>query len=312
MLIDFQIVAVLFVHAMLSSRIVRNLLALSVVCHLPKSTICLIKSKSRKSLHLQCPSNSTLDFVNFVSKSFNTMPAVNPLKFLGQEEAQAIDNELFSEYAFSVDQLMELAGLSCAHAVARSYPITAHNHNSNVLVLCGPGNNGGDGLVCARHLSLFGYTPSILYPKRTNRLLYNNLVTQCEKMGIEFIEEMPHEDDIEATYRCIVDAIFGFSFNSGSGVRAPFDTIMATLSQLDETPICSIDIPSGWDVENGDPNGKYFKPDMLISLTAPKRCAAFFQGRFHYLGGRFVPKALEEKYQLNLPKYPGTDCIIPL
>jgi len=295
---------------MLSGKLVRKLLTLSVVCHLPQSTLC--SAKLEKNLQLQCKNNSTSAFWKFEKYNLATMPAVNPLKFLGQEEAQAIDNELFTEYAFSVDQLMELAGLSCAHAVSRSYPLTPHQSNGNVLVICGPGNNGGDGLVCARHLSLFGYTPSILYPKRTNRPLYNNLVTQCEKMGIEFIKEIPNEDDIEATYRCIVDAIFGFSFKSGSGIRAPFHTIMDTLSQLDETPICSIDIPSGWDVESGDVEDKYFKPDMLISLTAPKRCAALFQGRFHYLGGRFVPKALEEKYQLNLPKYPGTDCIIQL
>ncbi|XP_026573481.1 NAD(P)H-hydrate epimerase-like [Pseudonaja textilis] len=41
------------------------------------------------------------------------------LKFLGQKEAQAIDQELFQEYGFSVDQLMELAGLSCATAIAK-------------------------------------------------------------------------------------------------------------------------------------------------------------------------------------------------
>lgn len=41
------------------------------------------------------------------------------IKYLGQEEAQHIDEELFSEYGFSVDQLMELAGLSCATAIAR-------------------------------------------------------------------------------------------------------------------------------------------------------------------------------------------------
>ena len=43
---------------------------------------------------------------------------------------------------------------------------------------------------------------------------------------------------------------------------------------------------------------------MLISLTAPKKSATQFTGRYHYLGGRFVPPALEKKYQLNLPPYP--------
>ena len=45
------------------------------------------------------------------------------MKFLNQTEAIDIDVALFNEYKFSVDQLMELAGLSCAHAIAKSYPI---------------------------------------------------------------------------------------------------------------------------------------------------------------------------------------------
>jgi len=73
-----------------------------------------------------------------------------------QEEAQAVDEELFNEYQFSVDQLMELAGLSCATAIAKAYPPSSMSRSPPaVLVICGPGNNGGDGLVCARHLRLF-------------------------------------------------------------------------------------------------------------------------------------------------------------
>ena len=45
-------------------------------------------------------------------------------KPLGQEEAVNVDQELFNEYKFSVDQLMELAGLACAHAIAKVYPGT--------------------------------------------------------------------------------------------------------------------------------------------------------------------------------------------
>ncbi len=67
----------------------------------------------------------------------------------------AIDQELFNEYKFSVDQLMELAGLSCATAVARVYPAASLPGDGRLLVICGPGNNGGDGLVCARHLHMF-------------------------------------------------------------------------------------------------------------------------------------------------------------
>ena len=59
---------------------------------------------------------------------------------------------------FSVDQLMELAGLSMACSVYAEYPPSSHKR---VLVIAGPGNNGGDGLVAARHLYHFGYAVEV-------------------------------------------------------------------------------------------------------------------------------------------------------
>ncbi|XP_062568951.1 NAD(P)H-hydrate epimerase-like isoform X2 [Saccostrea cucullata] len=91
------------------------------------------------------------------------------LSYISQEEAQKIDEELFTEYAFSVEQLMELAGYSCAVAIAKCYPLEKMTRdNGAVLVCCGPGNNGGDGLVCARHLKLF---VSRLFVKDTSTCL---------------------------------------------------------------------------------------------------------------------------------------------
>ena len=77
-------------------------------------------------------------------------------RLLGQQEAQAVDEELFSDYNFSVDQLMEIAGLSVAEVIVECYPSSSLRKESpEVLFCCGPGNNGGDGLVAARHLLCF-------------------------------------------------------------------------------------------------------------------------------------------------------------
>lgn len=198
---------------------------------------------------------------------------------------------------------MELAGLSCAHAIAKEFPI---EDNNRALIICGPGNNGGDGLVLARHLSLMKFIPSIYYPKRTDKLLYHNLVNQCTMYGIEFLNECPKNAD---NYRLIADALFGFSFKPP--IRESFSDIMELLYST-KTPICAVDIPSGWDVEKGKPSeGKSINPHMIISLTAPKLCAKSFSG-VHYLGGRFVPPALANKYQLELPEYQGTESCIKL
>ncbi|XP_071950398.1 NAD(P)H-hydrate epimerase-like [Antedon mediterranea] len=242
----------------------------------------------------------------FLNTSSTTMATSKTLKLLSQDEATEIDQLLFNEYKFSVDQLMELAGLSCATAIAQAYPLnTSITNGRNVLICCGPGNNGGDGLVCARHLKLFGYRPTIFYPKRPSRELFQNLTTQCSMMDIPFVSSLPQSDDMNKTYMFIVDAIFGFSFKGE--VRAPFKDVLDTLKTV-TIPICSIDVPSGWDVENGNPDG--LQPEFLISLTAPKKCAELFKGRHHYLGGRFVPDSLANRYQLNLPDYTGTECCI--
>lgn len=90
-------------------------------------------------------------------------------KFLTASAAAALDKELMSTGAFSIDQLMELAGLSVSQAVYRVNPPWK---GDRVLVACGPGNNGGDGLVAARHLSQYGYKPTVYYPKRSKNELY--------------------------------------------------------------------------------------------------------------------------------------------
>lgn len=153
------------------------------------------------------------------------------MKYLNQEEATNIDLELFNEYKYSVDQLMELAGLSCAHAVAKCYP--QRNNEKPILILAGPGNNGGDGLVCARHLAVLGFRCTIYYPKRTDKELYRNLVNQCNSFGdsIRFVDACPSSD---SDYSLIIDALFGFSFRPP--VRESFLPIMRTL-ELSTVPI---------------------------------------------------------------------------
>lgn len=60
----------------------------------------------------------------------------------------------------------------------------------------------------------------------------------------------------------------------------------------------------GWDVENGDTQEVGVHPDLLVSLTAPKKCAQLFKGQYHYLGLRILPPDLAAKYDLYIPPYP--------
>ncbi|XP_043271597.1 NAD(P)H-hydrate epimerase isoform X2 [Venturia canescens] len=195
------------------------------------------------------------------------------VKYLKQEEASNIDQDLFNKCKFSVDQLMELAGQSCAIAIAKCYPTL--KGSKKVLVCCGPGNNGGDGLVCARHLALLGYEPRVYCPKKPKTILQENLLHQCKENDIAVLESV--EDFATANeYMLVVDALFGFSFKPP--IRNEFIPIIDFLKKTN-IPICSIDIPSGWHVETGPSIKDDIKPEMLVSLTAPKLCAKYFNVR---------------------------------
>ncbi|KAF8272795.1 YjeF N-terminal domain-like protein [Lactarius quietus] len=229
------------------------------------------------------------------------------IRYLTTRLAQQIDEELMGAAgAFSLDQLMELAGLACAQTLATVYDKERY---PRVLVCCGPGNQGGDGLVAARHLGMFGYKPTIWMPKPGSKDIYKRLHKQCTNMDIP---TLPTSESTLSTALAssdvILDAIFGFSFQPP--VRAPFDTALPLLEWAG-IPIVSVDIPSGWDVERGDAAGLGLHPNVLVSLTAPKEGVRAFAGR-HFLGGRFVSRALEERYELNLPAYPGTAHIVEL
>ncbi|PVG02266.1 YjeF N-terminal domain-like protein [Serendipita vermifera] len=245
------------------------------------------------------------------------------IRYLTARLAQQIDEELMgASGAFSIDQLMELAGLACAQALATVYPLSnerSSKDNSRVLVCCGPGNQGGDGLVAARHLSMFGYSPTIFLPKPGSKEIYQRLQTQARNLSIPFLSNTEQLQSSLKETDVILDAIFGFSFSGP--VRPPFDEVLPLLSRS-KVPIVSVDIPSGWDVEKGPVErevegkegakvGDTITPDVLISLTAPKLGVKGYRGR-HFLGGRFVPWNLQEKYQLNLPSYPSFDQIVEL
>lgn len=221
--------------------------------------------------------------------------------YLNAESAYALDQELMSTPGFTLDQLMELAGLSVAQAV---HEVMKNNQKQPIIFVCGPGNNGGDGLVAARHLTLFGYDCTVVYPKRSSREPhYANLVKQLEDFNIEVRDDLVLPQSEKVT---LVDAIFGFSFKGQP--REPFSTMLKDMIVAQEAgmvTIVSVDVPSGWNVDEGDVSGIGLVPDVLISLTAPKLSAKTFEGR-HFVGGRFLPPALAKKYNIRMPDYPGT------
>ena len=276
---------------------------------------------------------------------------------LDAASAARLDALLFSVQ--SLDSLMELAGLAVAQATHAVYPPATHRR---VLIVAGPGNNGGDGLVAARHLSLFNYDVVVCYPKPGSSPLFTQLVQQLHTHGVTVLPSLPA--DFPSNFDVMLDAVFGFGFKGE--VRAPFNEVLRRMSAASERapalasvttsvscarmdsapvlysndaqcsgiatsvlrssggssnasheliPLVSVDVPSGWVVDAADDasSGSDLRPSMLISLTAPKPCAAAFDGPHHWLGGRFLTAALAAEFGLTgLPPFPGSSQIVKI
>ena len=223
----------------------------------------------------------------------------NNIPYINAETSALVDKELMGTYNYSIDQLMEIAGLTVAKVVNQEYVLKSKQNNLKIITLCGPGNNGGDGLVASRYLKEFGNEVEILYPKKnTKNPLYERLITQCQNYGILINEKIfETKEEYEKIFEqndIIIDALFGFSFKGE--IRQPFKTIIEAMKKF-ENKIISVDIPSGFDIDKGNIFDTFI-PKGLVSLTLPKLCSKEFKGE-HFLGGRFVPKKLFEKFNLN-------------
>lgn len=213
--------------------------------------------------------------------------------YIDDETSKRVDEELMSTYQYSIDQLMEVAGLTVSMVTMNEIISKLTKKNIKILCICGPGNNGGDGLVASRYLKENNFDVDIFYPKQnTKNELYKRLVNQCENYGIKILKELNSDYN---EYDLILDAIFGFSFHGD--IREPFKNIIEKLGKV-EDKVISVDVPSGFDVIKGNINNT-FTPKYLISLTLPKLCSKDFKGE-HYLGGRFVPTLLYEKLNIKI------------
>jgi len=191
------------------------------------------------------------------------------MKILTADEMRSTDRVTTDRYGIASLDLMENAG----HAVAR-FALHEFPRAANITVLCGKGNNGGDGFVAARVLSAAGRKVKVLllgYPadlKGDAREMFERmeiapaLVPDEAALATAQTIELLDQSDL------FLDAVVGTGFKPPlKGVALALRTQINSLT----APVVAIDIPSGWDSDSREYQvpGAY-RADAVVTFTAPK------------------------------------------
>jgi NAD(P)H-hydrate epimerase len=164
-------------------------------------------------------------------------------------------------------ELMERAGGAAAELVLRRYPGA-----ERVSVWCGGGNNGGDGLVVARHLAAAGRTVEIRLLVNPSRLRGDPAANleRARERGLSFVDA-PGPADV------VVDALFGTGFTGAprKGAEEAIETINAS-----GAPVVAVDVPSGVDASTGEVGGAAVRAEATVTFHARKVGLAVAPGRF--------------------------------
>jgi ADP-dependent NAD(P)H-hydrate dehydratase / NAD(P)H-hydrate epimerase len=200
------------------------------------------------------------------------------MKILTAAEMKQVDRLTTSRYRVPSLSLMENAGRSVAEFIRSRFSKLAQRR---IVVLCGKGNNGGDGFVAARHLLKMGAKPSVYFigdlrdvkgDAATNLKRWKKLGKLLSDQGTGAGGWMPLSPDV-----IVVDALLG------TGVRGPIEgrlreAIVSVNSREAGCTVVSVDIPSGLHADTGEVQGVAVVADFTITFTAPKPGMALGSG----------------------------------
>jgi NAD(P)H-hydrate epimerase len=174
------------------------------------------------------------------------------------------------------DALMEAAGREVADAAVR---LVGGAYGRRAVVVCGKGNNGGDGLVAARYLDRAGIRTTVLL---LDDALQGPAGTNLARLGTTTVRRRAFEPaalDRELERADVaVDAIFGTGFR-GTPVGSYAEAIGALAAS--RVPLVAVDIPSGVNGETGAVEGPAVRADLTVTFGAPKPGLVLLPGATH-------------------------------
>ncbi len=198
--------------------------------------------------------------------------AMEPLVF-SRDAIRELDRRAIADYAIPGVILMENAGRGVAD-IAK--PML--KGDAQLVIVCGTGNNGGDGLVAARHLANAGLDLRVLIagdPERMTGDARTNLeIVRCMHLAIETVQNDAQARQVAGQLEAsslVVDALFG------TGLDRPIEGFRGTLieainaAQRAGTPVLGVDLPSGLDADMGEPLGVCVRAQATATFVGHKR-----------------------------------------
>lgn len=200
----------------------------------------------------------------------NSNIGTDSFPILSAQELQELDERVVKEFHIPTEILMENAGKAVAKESLKILQKTSKT--GTVLVICGGGNNGGDGFVAARHLKEKGMNVSVilLKPKESLRNASLSNFYRIKSLNISY-EVLPQKEQIENQIKnasLIIDAVFGTGFK-GKTEGIFYDTIK--LINSSKKSVISVDIPSGLNADTGEAQGVSVKADTTVTFAALKK-----------------------------------------
>jgi len=192
-------------------------------------------------------------------------------------EMRAVETRAIDELGIPGIVLMERAGLAASSELLRRHPDAAA-----ATILCGAGNNGGDGFVVARHLHAAGLAVEVFLTGAASRLSADSRTNFdiAARLRIPIHERIAPARLRRGVRRAdlVVDALLGtgFSGRPRPGAEALIDAVSAAAG-----PVVSLDVPSGVDSSTGCVLGAAVEADLTVSFHACKVGLVVAPGRFH-------------------------------
>lgn len=210
------------------------------------------------------------------------------------EESRKIDSKTIEEYGFDSFTLMETAALGASEIIQK-----IQGKNRKGLFICGTGNNAGDALAVARHLSdRFEHSVDLFFPLGKTGLTEDTLknytlLSELKSMGgaINSLNESERPDFREYDYT--VDGLFGTGISRD--IEGDLYEIIEELNQAD-TPVYSMDIPSGLSGDSGKVMGISVEATATFTFGTQK-IGLYLENALYYSGAvHFIPLQFPKKY----------------